>query len=81
MSRRFALVLLASLAATSSFHAQDLTEKNYDSTKQQIIPGADEEKWREIDWQPTYWDGVTAAQKADKPVMLFTMNGHPFGCT
>lgn len=81
MSRRIAFALLATLAIASSFHAQDLTEKNYDSIKQQIIPRADEEKWREIAWHPTYWDGVTAAQKADKPVMLFTMNGHPFGCT
>lgn len=76
------LIALAVLALTApAFLAQDLTEKNYDSIRQQILPSAEEEQWRKIDWHPTLWDGVIAAQKADKPIMLFAMNGHPFGCT
>jgi hypothetical protein len=34
-----------------------------------------------VNWLPTLWDGVIAAQKQDKPILLWAMNGHPLGCT
>jgi hypothetical protein len=73
-----ALLLLAPL--TTVFNAEELTEKNYETVKGYILPKGDEEHWKNIDWRPTFWDGVIDAQKLDKPIMLFAMNGHPFGC-
>lgn len=74
-----AAVLLAFIG--NAFQAQELTEKNYDSIKKQVMPTVQEEEWKRIGWHATLWDGVIAAQKADKPMMLFAMNGHPVGCT
>jgi hypothetical protein len=34
-----------------------------------------------VNWLPTLWDGVIAAQTQDKPILLWAMNGHPLGCT
>jgi hypothetical protein len=34
-----------------------------------------------VNWLPTLWDGVIAAQKQDKPILLWAMNGHPLACT
>jgi len=34
-----------------------------------------------VDWLPTLWDGVIVAQKQNKPILLWAMNGHPLGCT
>jgi hypothetical protein len=49
--------------------------------REHVLPSDEEEKWRKMEWRTTFWQGVMDAQKADKPVLLFAMNGHPFGCT
>jgi len=61
--------------------AQDLTDKTYDSIKAHVLPKPAELKWTNIPWRTTYWEGVIDAQKADKPILLWAMNGHALGCT
>lgn len=73
------LCLLPLLFAAAT--AEDLTEKNYKQIRDSILPKEDEVDWRSIGWRTTLWDGVIDAQKEDKPVLLYAMNGHPFGCT
>jgi hypothetical protein len=74
-----ALLLLVPLSAV--FNAEELTDKNYERIRTHILPDEDEEAWLKVDWRATFWDGVIDAQKEDKPIMLFAMNGHPFACT
>lgn len=71
MMRLFALILLA----------QDLTDKTYEAAKTHVLPKTVELKWSTLPWRPTYWDGVIDAQKADKPILLWAMNGSALGCT
>jgi hypothetical protein len=61
--------------------AQDLTDKNYEAVKTQVLPKPAQTKWTNIPWRPTYWEGVVEAQKADRPVLLWAMNGHALACT
>jgi hypothetical protein len=61
--------------------AQDLTDKTYDKLKSQILPKPADLQWTNIPWRATYWDGVIDAQKTDKPVLLWAMNGSALGCT
>lgn len=81
MTRRLMLAALLLIPMASAFQAEELTEKSYDRIRDYILPKGDEEKWKAIEWRTTFWDGVIDAQKEDKPVMLYAMNGHPFGCT
>ncbi|MBE7492363.1 MAG: hypothetical protein HS108_11480 [Planctomycetes bacterium] len=81
MLRRTAVALGLLLALGAVASGQELTDKNYEEIRRQIMPTAAEEEWRKIEWHPTLWDGVIKAQKDDKPIMFFAMNGHPFGCT
>ncbi len=60
---------------------QDLTDETYEKWRDHILPKADELQWRKIPWQPTFWDAVVLAQKEDKPILLWAMNGHPLACT
>lgn len=46
-----------------------------------IRPSDDELIWMKIGWLPDLQSGIEAAGKAGKPILLWTMNGHPFGCT
>ena len=61
--------------------APDLTDKSYDAVRDSILPSKQEMAWKTIGWKSTLWDAVVQAQKDDKPILLWTMNGHPMGCT
>lgn len=70
---------LALLAAAAS--GEDLTDKTYVEWRDRIRPKKEERAIETIAWHATFWDGVIAAQKEDKPILLFAMNGHPLACT
>lgn len=59
----------------------ELTDKTFAEWRDRIRPKSDDLCYKTVDWLPTYWDGVMAAQKADKPILLWAMNGHPLACT
>lgn len=79
------LALLAALAVFGgTAGAQgETTAKPVDVDKWMkfIAPRPAEAKWRAIEWQPTLWDAVIAAHREKKPILLWTMNGHPLACT
>jgi len=59
----------------------DLNDSNYEIWRDHILPEASEMAWEEIPWLTTFKDGILAADAAQKPLLLWTMNGHPLGCT
>jgi hypothetical protein len=61
--------------------AQDLTDKTYDRLRDQILPTKEEAVWKAIPWRSTLWDALVDAQKEDKPILIWAMNGHPLACT
>jgi hypothetical protein len=58
-----------------------LNEGNYSVWRDHILPSASEMSWEQIPWLTTFKDGILAADAAGKPLLLWTMNGHPLGCT
>lgn len=59
-----------------------LTSDNLAAWQTHIRATADELAPLEgLDWQPTFADGLQTAAAQGKPVLLWTMNGHPLGCT
>lgn len=63
--------------------AQDatLTQENLSQWREHILPDGNDLTWQKIPWRITFADGIKAANEADKPLLLWTMNGHPLGCT
>jgi hypothetical protein len=59
----------------------ELNEENYTTWRDHILPNPSEMAWEKIPWLTTFKDGILAADAADKPLLLWTMNGHPLGCT
>jgi hypothetical protein len=59
----------------------DLNDGNYLIWRDHILPDPKEMAWEKIPWLTTFKDGILAADTADKPLLLWTMNGHPLGCT
>jgi len=71
-------IVAALLAPTSGDPLLSWT--TYDQVRDHVLPSADEERWAEIPWRGTFWDGIQEARKQDRPVLLWAMNGHPLGC-
>jgi hypothetical protein len=46
-----------------------------------IEPTAEELAFMRIPWRASLWSAVQEAQSAERPVLLWAMNGHPLGLT
>ncbi len=77
----WSLLALSPLAAEETAPEIDLNDQNYQAWRDHILPEATELAWERIPWLTTFKDGIVAASAAEKPLLLWTMNGHPLGCT
>jgi hypothetical protein len=59
---------------------QDLNADTYEKIRDHVVPAKDELKWLDIGWRPSVWDALVEAQKDDKPILIWAMNGHPLAC-
>jgi hypothetical protein len=75
------IALGAALAATRPADKAELTEANFERLLKFVLPTEQECRWQQIPWRETYWEAVHEANRADKPILLWAMNGHPLGCT
>ena len=46
-----------------------------------VRPNAEESKWRQVGWRTALWPAVQEARELQRPLLLWTMNGHPCGHT
>lgn len=58
-----------------------IEDDDYHSTLRFIRPRPDELGWQAIPWQTDLFEAVRIAEKERKPILLWTMNGNPLGCT
>ncbi|MFT7670121.1 MAG: hypothetical protein ACI8X5_002828 [Planctomycetota bacterium] len=66
---------------TESYEPPMPTAQNRTAWQTYILPSAEETQHESIPWLPTFGEGILAAQAQQKPLLLWTMNGHPLGCT
>ena len=59
----------------------ELNATNVEAWRRHILPDESELQWRKIPWLWTLQEGILKAAEAKRPVLLWTMNGHPLGCT
>ncbi len=76
------IALCAALALMSvTVSAQELTDATLKQRLDSIVPKPEETRWQQIFWRPSFVEAVVEAQKSDKPLLIWAMNGHPLGCT
>lgn len=76
--RMLGLLLLVGFAASPG---PELTDASFAKLRDLIRPTREETSWLEVPWQPTFWNAVLEAQRLDKPILIWAMNGHPLACT
>jgi len=57
-----------------------LSAVDFDALLTRILPEPAELEWEAIGWQPSLAAAIVAAREAEKPILLWAMNGHPLGC-
>ena len=75
------LFVTFALALAAGGQPAELNDKTYFQWRDLIRPKSDELCFQTVPWLPTFWEAVMAAQKQDKPILLWAMNGHPLACT
>ncbi len=58
-----------------------LLRADLDRWREHVRPSADELRYAQIDWAPSFVEGVRRAAADGRPLLLWLMNGHPLGCT
>ena len=72
--------------AASGLAEVPVLETNLDSHtfaawRAHIQPAPEELAYEQLDWLPTFGEGLAAAQEQGRPLLVWGMNGHPLGCT
>lgn len=52
-----------------------------EKTRDLVLLSEREASFRSIRWRTSVLQGIVDAQREDKPVMIYLMNGHPLACT
>ncbi len=83
MNQRFLFTLVAGIALAwiAGARAEELTDANFAKWRDYLVPAEKDLAYKAIPWRASYWDAVVEAQAKDMPILLWTMNGHPLGCT
>ena len=63
-----------------AFQSGFVKQSEFDAIFNFIVPDKTEEKWRQVPWIPGLWQGIKTAEKANKPMFIWAMNGDPLGC-
>lgn len=61
--------------------AAPLDERSFERWREFLKPRKEETQFQEIPWRADLWTALQEAKAKDKPILLWTMDGHPLGCT
>jgi len=76
-----AALLLTLMASAALAQEPVLNSESLPEWREHILPSGDDLAWQAIPWLTTFAEGIQQANDADRPLLLWVMNGHPFGCT
>ena len=87
LSTTFAVLLVGLVPAASGqepaarWPAPNLTDDNYRDWLTFVRPTDAELKWRQVRWHKSLSAAAAEARSLQRPILLWTMNGHPCGET
>ena len=69
------------LAACTLGAAPELNDQSFEQLAAAIRPQDAEVVFLKIGWHESFHAAVNEARQANRPILLWAMNGHPLGCT
>lgn len=58
-----------------------LGSRTLDEWRDHLLPSSEDRLWETIPWLPSFSAGLVSADREQRPLLLWLMNGHPLGCT
>lgn len=58
-----------------------LGASNLDTRIASVLPTAQEDAWLNVGWHTNLMKARLEAQRLNRPLFVWVMNGHPMGCT
>lgn len=80
MSTLCSLVVFFLASAISPQEPHELTWARFESLHREIQPAADE-PWRSVPWKIDLLEAQREAAQQKRPLFVWSMDGHPLGCT
>ena len=71
--------LMAILMTAMCMFQDPITPAEFQSLHQSIKPSTD--PWKSIPWKTSLIEAQNLAASQQKPMFIWTMDGHPLGCT
>ena len=71
------------IATSVACHAQsipDITPADFRELHDTLVPHC-QEKWQTVPWKTSLKEARDLAAKSGQPIFMWSMNGHPLGCT
>jgi len=59
--------------------AQQPDDTAFTAQRDAILPSGEELAWRALPWRPELGTALAEGNRANKPILLWAMNGHPLG--
>ncbi len=57
-----------------------IRDADYATLKSLVPPKPEEELFTTLPWETSLWAGRTKAAASGKPILIWSMDGHPLGC-
>ena len=73
--------MISAILLTLAQQAVEPNAQNFQEWLKFVQPDAQEQAYKEVDWRNHFWTAVQEAKGLGRPILLWTMNGHPLGCT
>jgi hypothetical protein len=68
-------------AAGQAWSAEPIATERFETLRTVIRPKPGEERWLQVPWLINLTEARRKAAAEGKPILLWEMDGHPFGCT
>lgn len=73
--------MVLSVVALMLAQAVEPTATNFREWVKFVQPDRQEQAYKKIDWRTSLAAAIPEAKQLGRPILLWTMNGHPLGCT
>ncbi|MFT7620516.1 MAG: hypothetical protein ACI97A_004173 [Planctomycetota bacterium] len=77
----FVMFLFSSFGLAQTSPEVLINEANFEEWLAFIRPTKSELSFERVGWRGEFWPAVKEARMLGRPILLWTMNGHPLGCT
>ena len=81
MVHRLGALAICAAALAGESYVPGLTPETYEAWRDHVRPTEAELAYRKIPWRSSLREGVLAARREGRPILLWAMDGHPLGGT